>query len=351
MLASSKARSGVSFLAALGVLAGMSCTVPDLVAAKRERICSGTQALGTAPYVGTSLAPKQLALTFDDGPGSRTAELSTYLKSRGIRAGFFVNGKNVVGQAGILAKLAADGHIVANHTEDHADLTDRALFPANAAGDLALIDELAATDALIAPFAANGRLLFRAPYGAFDAHDYAVLQMSPMSKYVGHVGWDIGGTRTATAAADWACWQNAPLLTSKACGDLYVAEIQQVGRGIVLMHDADYGATWNHVLTNGVGNTVDMIAYVVPILEAMGFTFARVDEVPDIAAEWPPLTGTDAGANASADAGAGVDAGSGSAAGPSAGADAGAGARDSGGARTDTAGPAAADPCVSGMKD
>ena len=74
-----------------------------------------------------------------------------------------------------------------------------------------------------------------------------------MNKYVGPIGWDIGGERTATAGADWACWQENPKLTSKACGDLYLSEIATVGRGIVLMHDADYGGIDNHSITSGTG--------------------------------------------------------------------------------------------------
>jgi peptidoglycan/xylan/chitin deacetylase (PgdA/CDA1 family) len=274
-----------------------------------ERSCSGAAALTAAPYAGGSLGAKQIALTFDDGPASRTEELSAYLASQGIHAGFFVNGKNVAAYPNALAKLVADGHVIGNHTQDHADLTDKVAFPVNAAGNAKLVTELTATDALIAPFVPSGRFMFRAPYGAFDARDYNVLHASAMDKYVGHIGWDIGSARTATAAADWACWQYNPQLTSKACGDLYANEIQTVGRGIVLMHDADYGNPSNHVATSGLGNTVDMVKYLVPILKARGYTFVRVDEVPAIASALPPLVVADAGADGSADASSPSDGG------------------------------------------
>jgi len=44
--------------------------------------------------------------------------------------------------------------------------------------------------------------------------------------------------------------------------------------------------------------TVDMVMYIVPILKAEGFSFVRVDKVPDIAAQLPPLEpqAVDAGA-------------------------------------------------------
>lgn len=286
-----------------------ACSGADAPTAKPERACRGTQALTAAPYAGGSLGAKQIALTFDDGPASRTEELSAYLASQGIHAGFFVNGKNIAAYPNALAKVVADGHVIGNHTQDHADLTDKTVFPLTATGNAQLVTELSATDTLIAPFVPSARFMFRAPYGAFDTRDYNVLHGSAMDKYVGHIGWDIGAARTSTTAADWACWQYSPQLTSKACGDLYANEIQAVGRGIVLMHDADYGNPSNHNVSSGLGNTVDMVKYLVPILKALGYTFVRVDAVPSIASALPPLAVADAGAEAGADASTTSDAG------------------------------------------
>jgi peptidoglycan-N-acetylglucosamine deacetylase len=253
--------------------------------------CTGAAALSAAPIFGTSLGTKQLALTFDDGPASRTLELSTYLKGKGIRAGFFINGFRVpAGAAGtnLLAQLVADGHVIANHTQTHVSLTS----PPPAAATM--IKELSDTDVIIAPFVPNNRFMFRAPFGDWNQNAYNTLQASAMSKYVGHIEWEYGGERTANSAADWACWQQNPKLSSKDCGDLYVKEIDTSAtqRGIVLMHDADYGDN-----TNGaVGNTIDMVKYMVPILQAKGYTFKRIDEVPTIAALLPALPPQDAGA-------------------------------------------------------
>ena len=98
-------------------------------------------ALQATSLTGTSLPAKALALTFDDGPSARTAELSTYLKSQNIKATFFVNGGHLAtttlpnpngitvmpGAAAILAQLVADGHLVANHTVTHRDLVSQVL--------------------------------------------------------------------------------------------------------------------------------------------------------------------------------------------------------------------------------
>jgi peptidoglycan/xylan/chitin deacetylase (PgdA/CDA1 family) len=82
---------------------------------------------------------------------ARAVELS---EGRGIRATFFVNGHcfgQGVYQSGqcqqdasaspfdILGRLVADGHLVANHTQDHFDLTSL--------DDNSIVRQLADTDA------------------------------------------------------------------------------------------------------------------------------------------------------------------------------------------------------------
>jgi peptidoglycan/xylan/chitin deacetylase (PgdA/CDA1 family) len=242
---------------------------------------------------GTPMAAKSVALTFDDGPATQTLALSSWLKTQGVRATFFVNGKNFAPSPGaLLAQLVADGHLVANHTQNHVDLTTLS--------GSAVVSALAATDAIIAPYVPSGHFVFRAPLGAWSAADYTALHSSAMDKYVGPVKWDIGGAMTSAYAADWDCWQNNSgygVMTTQQCGDRYVREITDVGRGIVLMHDADYGDVANHSLTSGQGNTIDMVKYVVPLLKQQGYAFVRLDEVPDLAAAFPGgTTGTDAGA-------------------------------------------------------
>lgn len=278
--------TAVSTLALITLLVGCS----ESPAAKAPPTCTDQAALTAPPGLnGLSLGSKELALTFDDGPGARTSELSSYLKSEGIRAAFFVNGHcfdegnpcgNTLPAETILAQLVSDGHVVANHTHTHAALTSLSAE--------ARQEQLAATDAIIAPYVTANRFMFRAPYGDWDGNAHDSLMSTPMSKYVGHIDWEIGSQRTATTAADWACWQTAPELTSKACGDLYLTETLNVGKGIVLLHDP-LGNLGNTDVSSGTGNTVDMVKYLVPLLKAQGFTFKRVDEVPEIAALLPPL--------------------------------------------------------------
>lgn len=263
-----------------------------------ESFAAVSQELIAAPelYRGTTLGAKELVLTFDDGPGplSVTGELSTWLKLRPapIRATFFVNGACIASTSPayescstptpsadeVLAQVTSDGHLVGNHTTTHRDLVTEV-------PNAERVGELAATDALIGPYVPWNRLFFRAPYGSWSSAVQATLAASPMNKYVGPIYWNIGGGPTnATRAADWECWDKG--YTTKQCGDLYLKEVRALGKGIVLMHDP-YGNTSNHDPTSGTGNTVDMVKYVVPILEGEGFTFKPLSEDPEVAAALP----------------------------------------------------------------
>jgi peptidoglycan/xylan/chitin deacetylase (PgdA/CDA1 family) len=255
--------------------------------------CSEGQALQSAKMRGGGLPPKTIALTFDDGPGVRTVELSHYLKSLNIRAGFFIMGKNVPpgadGEA-ILQTLVDDGHVIGNHTWTHPDL--RTLTAPQ------IVNELTTTDAVISKFVPDGRFMFRPPYGDWNDDVLAALQASPMAKYVGPIDWDLGYQWGPGMAADWDCWSPSgdsvpPVVDVVTCGNLYLEQIRNVSSGVVLMHDPYF---INNDPTQG--GTVDMVKNILPVLQSEGFSFVRIDEVPDIAAQLPPLV-VDAGAEAS----------------------------------------------------
>lgn len=250
--------------------------------------CAGAQALQTAGLRGTSMPNKTLALTFDDGPGARTKQLSLFLKNQGIQAAFFVNGRSMGPDATeILKAVIDDGHLVANHTETHRSLTGGATKTPRPSDD-DVVQELAQTDAKIEPFIQSKHYLFRPPFGDYDDKTFAALSSSAMNKYVGPVLWDIGDKMDEAAgrAADWDCWQDGvdgKRIPMKRCGDLYVTEIKHSDHGIVLMHDPYF----NEADPEQMG-TVDMVMYIVPILKEAGFNFMRVDQVPEIAALLPP---------------------------------------------------------------
>jgi peptidoglycan/xylan/chitin deacetylase (PgdA/CDA1 family) len=110
-------------------------------------------------YAATSHRRK-VWLTFDDGPHpSYTLRVLNTLAAHGIKATFFVVGRNCNSFMDVLARTAAAGHRIANHTYNHSDL--RRLSEAR------VRDELRRTEALIGRYV-RGPKLMRPPYGAHN---------------------------------------------------------------------------------------------------------------------------------------------------------------------------------------
>src|SRR3954467_4527556 len=67
--------------------------------------------------------PKQLALTFDDGPNDpHTLHLLDVLAKHDVRATFFLIGKHVAARPEVARRVAAAGHVIGNHTFTHPNL-------------------------------------------------------------------------------------------------------------------------------------------------------------------------------------------------------------------------------------
>jgi peptidoglycan/xylan/chitin deacetylase (PgdA/CDA1 family) len=63
------------------------------------------------------------ALTFDDGPKAKyTEELLTVLREKRVKATFFLLGIDVYLHSDDVKKIAADGHVIANHSMTHSNL-------------------------------------------------------------------------------------------------------------------------------------------------------------------------------------------------------------------------------------
>ena len=102
----------------------------------------GTDALGTArilpvdaavtPRIGRkhfpqtlALAPKEVVLTFDDGPAAATTgQVLDALKRECVRASFFLLGRSALAYPGLARRAVSEGHTVAHHTFSHP-LLDR----------------------------------------------------------------------------------------------------------------------------------------------------------------------------------------------------------------------------------
>lgn len=208
--------------------------------------------------IGTSLEDKTIALTYDDGPSEFTLPLAKWLNANGIKATFFVVGSKVAGNENILSQVKELGHLIGNHSFTHRNMTT--LTQAQ------VLDEMESTHKLIAPYV-DQNFLFRAPFGAWSKTLSDSINASSLAFYAGNIFWDIGGELSGNYAADWNCWSSS--ISVVDCGKRYEAEVNDRGRGIVLMHDVT-NQTWQ------------MSRYLIPRLKEQGYQFVRADEVPRI---------------------------------------------------------------------
>jgi peptidoglycan-N-acetylglucosamine deacetylase len=105
--------------------------------------------------------PKVIALTIDDGPSPiYTPQILQILEKYHVTASFSMVGENVTYYPGVARDVADAGHLIVNHTWDHANLT--ALTESQTRAEIGN-----ATDAI---HHAVGRTptIFRAPYGAWS---------------------------------------------------------------------------------------------------------------------------------------------------------------------------------------
>ena len=103
-------------------------------------------------------APRQVALTFDDGPDPIwTPKILQILKEKNAPATFFVLGTQAQHYPDLLERIARDGHEIGNHTYTHQNIAE--------ANDEGIELELNATTRLIEAVTGHSTAYFRPPFG------------------------------------------------------------------------------------------------------------------------------------------------------------------------------------------
>ena len=180
---------------------------------------------------------KLIALTFDDGPGTYTAELVEGLNQRGAKATFFIQGQSVKKDPDVLQLMYDSGHQVASHTYDHPYMTS--LTSAQ------IKEQLKKTrDTLNAAIGVEQEYLLRPPYGDINS---TVLQAI--------------GTAAIIWSYDTNDWRDPD---AKIVYNRLVKEIKD--GDIVLLHDT-------------LKSTVDGVLAVVDKLQEMGYELITVNEL------------------------------------------------------------------------
>ncbi|MEV4946800.1 polysaccharide deacetylase family protein [Streptomyces sp. NPDC053755] len=142
------------------------------------------------PFLKMSGVGRSLVLTFDDGPDPRyTPEILATLRRYGCRAMFFVCGEMAAGNRDLLREMAADGHVVGNHSWSHPLIPK--LRPSR------IRDELGSTSDIVERTLGTAPLWYRAPFGAWNRHSFEIgaeLGMEPLAWTVDTLDWKEPGT-------------------------------------------------------------------------------------------------------------------------------------------------------------
>lgn len=115
----------------------------------------------TAPPA-KAVGKKLIAITYDDGPGPYTAGLLDGLKSRGVKATFFMLGNRVSMYSSTVERVYREGHQVANHSYDHSELTSLS--------ESGIRSQIQSTNRQLDKICGKGTdYLVRAPYGSVNS--------------------------------------------------------------------------------------------------------------------------------------------------------------------------------------
>lgn len=179
----------------------------------------------------------KIAITFDDGPNNDyTHKLLEGLKKRGIKATFFVLGKEVEKYPDILAEIKEDGHLIGVHSYEHVNFRQ--------IGDEAALDQIEKTQDAIYAVTGEYADFIRPPYGCWnDSLEDKTMMIEVL--------WDVD-------PLDWA--------TTNA--DIVVQRILKNAKdgSIILLHDASE-------------SSVQAALTVIDTLTKQGFEFVTVDEL------------------------------------------------------------------------
>lgn len=197
-----------------------------------------------------------VALTFDDGPnGDYTAYLLDELKKRSVQAAFFVVGERLQypGNQAVAKRAVAEGHLLANHTYNHLDLS--VLKPEE------VYAEVNDTDEAILDLTGRRAAFLRPPYGSYSK----TVQQQVHKPFI---LWSVD-------PQDWQGDQDAATLVDSIVNQLEANRGHHRG-DIVLLHDIH-------------PRSIDAAVILLDLLPSKGYTFVRVDQLLEMAGQpWKP---------------------------------------------------------------
>ncbi|MBP7359457.1 MAG: glycosyltransferase [Prevotella sp.] len=197
--------------------------------------------------------PKELLLTFDDGPDSRwTPKVLNILKHYNVHAAFFMVGLQMEKNLPMVKKVQDAGNLIGNHTFTHHNVAENS--PERTFMELKL------TRLLLESITGNSTILFRAPYNADSdpaGNDEIIpIVLASQRHYV-----DIGESIDPN---DWE-----PGVTADQIFERVISGVKQGNGHIILLHDAG-GETREE--------TVKALPRIIDYLQKHGYKFITLDK-------------------------------------------------------------------------
>ncbi len=199
-----------------------------------------------------ALSTNTIFLTFDDGPGNRlTPQILAILKENGIKATFFLLGRNISGREHLVQSSIKDGHMIASHSYSH--LHAWKVLPWKLIHDIK--KGWSAVSAAVISVTVNAKHVYRPPCGKLNLFSLLYLWICN----VPIIFWTVD------------CLDTWP--ESKRNINYAAQKIEAEGGGIVLFHDFDRA-------------TDSLDSYVLASLNAviqtgkeLGYNFSTIDKL------------------------------------------------------------------------
>ena len=220
----------------------------------------------------TGARPREVALTFDDGPDPDwTPPILDVLERMKVPATFFVIGENALEHPNIMNRITRDGDEIGNHTYTHPNLA------LDSATGTEL--ELNATQRLLQAYTGRGTKLFRAPYFG-DAEPTTADEIDP-ALVAQNLGYTVVGLHV-----DPGDWKRPGV---NAIVDQTVRQVESAtgerSANVVLLHDGG----------GDRAQTVAALPAIINELRARGYRFVPVSRLAGLneAQVMPPVSGGD----------------------------------------------------------
>ena len=216
--------------------------------------------------------PKELALTFDDGPdGTWTPKILDILKAKGAVGTFFIVGENAIAHPLLMRRIVQEGSEIGNHSYTHPNMA--------LASPRGIAVELNATQRLIQAYTGRGTRLFRAPYFG-DAEPTTEDELFPALQ-AQERGYTIVGLHVDPN--DWQRPGVNPII-DQTVSQVLSADDERSGN-IILLHDGGGDRS----------ETVAALPQIIDRLRAKGYRFVPVSQLAGLSREqvMPTIAGDD----------------------------------------------------------